>query len=188
MRRCRSSAECHQFRNKGPMMPRQRRYAVMDIVGASHRDGRQRRKIARHRIGPNGFTLDDAGIAVAGLATGRLAIDQHDRPTAALQMQRRGDPDDPSTQNDNASHRCRSSGAHNHGLCAIAPASVSPFALRANGGGCRLDRGQPPIPHFSHLRPQRTSFTPPSPPASSAGSGRRRSRPWQPSRPAASAA
>ena len=54
---------------QGTNMPGQRRNAVMDIVGASHRDCRQRSKIARHRIGPDSFTLDDAGIAVAGLAT-----------------------------------------------------------------------------------------------------------------------
>src|SRR3954471_9204467 len=76
----------------------------MDIVGAPHRDGCQRRKIARQRIGPNGFTLDDAGVAVAGLATRRFAIDQHDRPASALQMQRGGDPDHSGAENDNASH------------------------------------------------------------------------------------
>jgi hypothetical protein len=78
----------------------------MDIVGAARRDGRQRSEIARQRIGPNGFALDDAGVAVAGLATRRLAIDQHDRPAAALQMQRSGDPDHPGAENDNTSHCC----------------------------------------------------------------------------------
>jgi len=54
---------------QGTNVPGERRNAVMDIVGTSHRDGRQRSKIARHRIGPDSLTLDDAGIAVAGLAT-----------------------------------------------------------------------------------------------------------------------
>ena len=60
------------------MMPRQPFDAVMNIVGAPGRDRRQRRKIARHRIGPHCFTLDEPGIAIAGLAPGLIAIDQHD--------------------------------------------------------------------------------------------------------------
>src|ERR1700730_869768 len=90
---------------QGTNMLRQRCDAVVDIVGASHRDGQEFAKIARHRIGSNGFALDEAGVAVARLATRRLAVDQHDRPAAALQMQSRGDPDHSGAHNDNASHR-----------------------------------------------------------------------------------
>ena len=83
-------------------MPRQRCDAVIDIVGAARCDRRQRRKIARQRIGPKGFALDETAVAVTGLATRRFAVHQHDRPAAALQMQRRSNPNNSGAENDGA--------------------------------------------------------------------------------------
>jgi len=85
-------------------MLRQRCDAVGDIVGASCRNHRQRTKIARHRIGSCGLALNDAGVAVAGLAARLLAVDQGDRPASTLQMQRGRDPNHSGAENDDTSH------------------------------------------------------------------------------------
>src|SRR4029079_1109512 len=149
---------------QGTDMPRQRGDAVMDIVGAAHRDGRERRKIARQWIGPNGLALDDAGVAVAGLATRRLAVDQHDRPAAALQMQRSGDPDHPGAENDNTSHCC------DHYSCMRGTSQASCYpSLRAKRSNPWARKGR--MDCFVAALLAMTAVTPP---LSSAGSGRRK--------------
>ena len=81
--------------NERAQMSRERREAVMHVVGASPRDRRKGTKIARHRVGPDRLALDDASVAVAGLQAHFVSIDQRDRPAAALQVERRSDAHHP---------------------------------------------------------------------------------------------
>ncbi len=57
-------------------------------------------RAARKRIGKNRLALDDAGIAIAGLAGDRAAIEDDDVAPARLQMQRGGNADHPRAQHD----------------------------------------------------------------------------------------
>jgi hypothetical protein len=90
--------------SQGLDMEMKRRQAVAHVVGAAGCDLEQRGEVARHRIGPYGFRLDHAGIAVAGLAARLPAIDQRDRPAAPLQMQRGRNAHHAAAENDRAFH------------------------------------------------------------------------------------
>src|SRR5262249_8398155 len=77
---------------------------VVHVVSAPCRDIDQGTQIGGHRIGPTRLALDEAGIAVAGLQTRLLAVDQRNGPAAALQMHRRRHSHHPAAKNDRAFH------------------------------------------------------------------------------------
>ena len=89
---------------QGAEMMRQPAQVITDVIGAARCDPEQRGEIPRHCMGTNGLALDEPGIAIAGLATELAAIDQHDRPAAALQLQRRRHADHAAAEDDRASH------------------------------------------------------------------------------------
>src|SRR6185312_5804476 len=87
-----------------PKMPGQRHRPVAYIIGAAGRDLQQFGPIARHRIGLQRFALDDSRIAVARFLAGPLAVDERNRPAAALQMHCRSRADHSGSENDRVSH------------------------------------------------------------------------------------
>ncbi|MNP64581.1 hypothetical protein D3C76_1600880 [compost metagenome] len=74
--------------------------AIAHIRLAIEPVAQQARQLAREGVGDHAGTLDQAGVAMAGAATGLVAVDEDHLATASLQVKGRADANDTGAQND----------------------------------------------------------------------------------------